>query len=286
MVKRIIFAAAVVLMFAAACVNPDYGDSPDQGDKTGLSVTGEPERPLASAGETKTPPAEAVIETVHPEKTAQALAETTAYPPPPATKWRPVISPYPPQPPEMEGALEAARGYLAEELGLKSGQIGLMYIEPVLWRDAGLGCPQPGKTYGQKTIPGFRVVFQVGRDKYEVHTDQNGKLIALCEGPAPGERLPIPRILLRRAASAQDIVRIAVEHLADTLDVPRDQIEVVRVEDAYWEDKTLGCPRPPGKYPDRAYPKPIPGYLILLAYNGKFYEYHSGGAWLIYCGPV
>jgi hypothetical protein len=74
---------------------------------------------------------------------------------------------------------------------------------------------------------------------------------------------------LRRAASAQDIVRIAVEHLAETLDVPRDQIEVVRVEDAYWEDKTLGCPRPPGKYPDRAYPKPIPGYLILLAYNNE-----------------
>ena len=99
--------------------------------------------------------------------------------------------------------------------------------------------------------------------------------------PAPGERVP-----LRRVRTQEEIVGVARQHLADRLGLPLEEIMVVSVEEAWWEDDALGCPRLPGHYPDRAYPGPIPGYRIILYAKNAQYEYHSGRLWLIFCRRI
>lgn len=191
------------------------------------------------------------------------------------------MTPYPTRPPQAQAAVEAARAFLAEYLGIGVEQVGLVYVEPAEWPDTSLGCPEPGRVYAQVITPGYCVVLQVRNQQYELHTDRSGKQVVLCPGPVPRERVP-----LRRARSQEEIVTLARQHLAERLDVPLEAVEVVTVEEEWWDDDTLGCPRPPGNYPDRAYPGPIPGYRIVLAVEGVQYEYRSGRRWLLFCGIV
>ncbi len=193
----------------------------------------------------------------------------------------PPLETRPTRPPQAQDAVEAARAFLADHLEVPVAQIQLLYVEPQTWPDAGLGCPEPGQAYAQVVTPGYRLVLQVGTRQYEVHTDRSAKHVVLCPGPVPGER-----VSLARAITQEAIVAAARQHLAERLGVPLEAVEVVSVEEALWEDDTLGCPRPPGNYPDRAYPGPMPGYRIVLAVEGVRYEYHSGGLWLIFCGEV
>lgn len=68
-----------------------------------------------------------------------------------------------------------------------------------------------------------------------------------------------------------DVVRLAHEALASELNVPRDQITVVRFAPEEWPDSSLGCPQP-----GRTYLQVItPGYRVILAVNGREYEYHT-----------
>ncbi len=68
-----------------------------------------------------------------------------------------------------------------------------------------------------------------------------------------------------------DVVRLASEALASELNVPREQITVVRFEAHDWPDSSLGCPQP-----GRTYLQVItPGYRVILAAGGREYEYHT-----------
>jgi hypothetical protein len=71
--------------------------------------------------------------------------------------------------------------YLAAELDLPSEQVSLLRSEAVQWRDTSLGCPQPGMMYAQVIVPGYRFVLQVEGTEYEVHTDQRGNKILICQ---------------------------------------------------------------------------------------------------------
>jgi len=194
---------------------------------------------------------------------------------------RPAPPRYPTRSPQAQRAVEVARAFLADHLGIGVGQGGLVYVAAAEWPDTGLGCPEPGEAVAHVPTPGYRVVLQVRERQYELHTDGSGRQVTLCRGPVPGERVP-----LRRTCSQEEIVALARQHLAGRLGVPIERVEVVSVEETEWEDDTLGCPRPPGNYPDRAYPGPIPGYRIILAAQGVQYEYHSGRMWLVFCGMV
>jgi len=174
-----------------------------------------------------------------------------------------------------------ARSFLAEHLGISVGQVGLVYVEPAEWPDTSLGCPELGMMYAQVITPGYRVVLQVRNQWYELHTDRSGKQVMLCPGPVLGERIP-----LRRARSKEEILTLARQHLAERLEVPLETVGIVDVKEEWWDNGTLGCPRPPGKYPDRAYLAPISGYRIILGVEGLQYEYRSGGLWLIFCDKV
>ena len=92
------------------------------------------------------------------------------------------LSPLPTPP---AGPLAAAVTYLAAELGVSSEEVTVLSSEPVGWPDTSLGCPQPGMMYAQVITPGYRFLLQVEGKEYEVHTDQTGQSVVLCQ-PASG----------------------------------------------------------------------------------------------------
>jgi hypothetical protein len=76
------------------------------------------------------------------------------------------------------------------------------------------------------------------------------------------------------------LIQQAKQDLAQRLDVPVEDIELVQFEAVVWPDASLGCPKP-----DMVYAQVLsPGYLVLLKAEGKEYEYHAGkGAEAFYC---
>lgn len=78
-----------------------------------------------------------------------------------------------------EEVVRLAREDLAQKLDLAAETIRLVSCEAVEWRDASLGCPQPGMMYAQVITPGFRVVLEAERKRYEYHTDRS-RIVVLC----------------------------------------------------------------------------------------------------------
>jgi hypothetical protein len=75
--------------------------------------------------------------------------------------------------------------YLAAELDVTSEEVAMLSSEPVEWPDTSLGCPQPGEMYAQVITPGYRFLLQAKGQEYEVHTDQTGQSVVICQ-PASG----------------------------------------------------------------------------------------------------
>jgi len=75
----------------------------------------------------------------------------------------------------------AAVAYLAAELGISSENVTILVSEAVQWPDASLGCSQPGMIYAPVLIPGYRFLLQAEEKEYEVHTDQTGQNLVICQ---------------------------------------------------------------------------------------------------------
>ncbi len=80
--------------------------------------------------------------------------------------------------------VEAARAKLLEFLreqypDLTPDQLNLIAFHSTTWNDSSLGCPEEGQCYAQVLIPGYSLEFQIGDEKFQVHTDANGDVVAL-----------------------------------------------------------------------------------------------------------
>ena len=72
-------------------------------------------------------------------------------------------------------------GILRDDLkkrGIEDAQVVLS--QAVNWPDGALGCPEPGQVYTQVTIPGYRVVFTRGDERWDYRVGDTGGFI-LCE---------------------------------------------------------------------------------------------------------
>ncbi len=116
-------------------------------------------------------------------------------------------------------------------------------------------------------------------------------LIAACSQPAAGpvttqERPPSPIDTGVTATTTQPreddvvydealqpLVDMAIEDLADRLDVDASSIRVISAELLMWPNQALGCPREGMQYPD----VPVDGSRIVLEADGSRYPYHTGG---------
>lgn len=72
-------------------------------------------------------------------------------------------------------------------------------------------------------------------------------------------------------ATAQKMVTLAKERLAQKLGISVGQIALSEVKPVQWRDASLGCPKPGIDY-IRA---ETPGYGVLLETGGKTYNYHT-----------
>ncbi len=86
------------------------------------------------------------------------------------------------------GSVEAkAVADLSRRLNLGSGALQLTAKEAVEWPDGSLGCPVPGMMYTQAIVPGYKLTYSDGSKIYEVHTDESGSRVVLCENSQPTE---------------------------------------------------------------------------------------------------
>ncbi len=80
-------------------------------------------------------------------------------------------------PPEARAAVEAARADLARRTSEPLDTVRIIGIEPTTWPNAALGCPEPGKSYAQLLVPGFRLTLWSARQTYEYHADRGGRVV-------------------------------------------------------------------------------------------------------------
>lgn len=82
----------------------------------------------------------------------------------------------------VEKFIDLARNDLGKNLAIVPDQIIVLDTKEVIWPNAALGCPAPGKSYPQGTVPGYQIHLEVNSQQYVYHTDLNGKII-LCALP-------------------------------------------------------------------------------------------------------
>jgi hypothetical protein len=90
----------------------------------------------------------------------------------------------------LDTLIQSARKDLAQRLSIKPDQIEVVEARSVVWPNAAMGCPQPGKTYAQVLTHGFVVVLEAKDRAYRYHADSGDRLI-LCEGETTS---PLPTI--------------------------------------------------------------------------------------------
>ncbi|MGH9320270.1 MAG: hypothetical protein ACRD21_20995 [Vicinamibacteria bacterium] len=90
-----------------------------------------------------------------------------------------------PESPRLRELAMAARADLSRRLEVKPEAIDLLEVEEVVWRDASLGCPKPGRLYPQATREGHRVRLRFGKRIYAYHSGAAGEPF-LCENPSKG----------------------------------------------------------------------------------------------------
>jgi hypothetical protein len=75
----------------------------------------------------------------------------------------------------------------ARRASVSRDAVEVVSAAPVTWPDGALGCPQPGMTYTQALVPGYRIVLRAGGKEFNYHVGGRG-------GPmfCPPERVTAP----------------------------------------------------------------------------------------------
>jgi hypothetical protein len=96
-------------------------------------------------------------------------------------------------------------------------------------------------------------------------TPTSPQMTVTQEGTVPGTS-PSPR-----TQAENPLVRQAKEDLAQRLNIPIEDIDLLMVEQVVWRDSSLGCPQPGIMYAQVI----TPGFRVILDAAGKQYEYHT-----------
>jgi ABC-type glycerol-3-phosphate transport system substrate-binding protein len=90
---------------------------------------------------------------------------------------------------QLEQVAIRARSELAAELETAEGNLKLVSVQPVTWRDASVGCPEPDQGYAQVLTEGYLVIFEYDGEQYEVHQAVDADPM-VCFLPAPDGFIP------------------------------------------------------------------------------------------------
>ena len=200
--------------------------------------------PLPPRDELPSPDAESPVETPQPD-----LESPVATPSPGTVEF-----------PEVAREL---RSKVAADMGLSPDSLTARSVERVTWRDASLGCPEPGKMYAQVLTEGWKVIYQHAEEgQIEVHATQNLDTFVICEGESGGDA--------EQPAAPEDnpAVQAAVEALAQHLGVDVETLSIQHVEPVEWPTSCLGC----GRANEACLTVITPGYRIMLKHEETVYE--------------
>ena len=82
-------------------------------------------------------------------------------------------------------------------------------------------------------------------------------------------------------ANRERIIQLAIEDLVKREGARADLVTVKSVEAVTWEDMAMGYPQPGRKVA----PGYVPGYQIILSYESREFDYHSGFGRVVYVPP-
>lgn len=106
-----------------------------------------------------------------------------------------------PSTPPVEKFVALSKKDLASRLGIEVARITLVRTAEMLWLNAALGCPRPGKVYPAGRVPGFQIWLEMEGTEYMYNTDFIGQVVLCPElnpeipnsstGPTPDIGVPI-----------------------------------------------------------------------------------------------
>ena len=196
-------------------------------------------------------------------------------------------------PTDLVSPVDIARADLTDRLGSGDG-IVVLVAEDVIWPDGSLGCPQPGMSYTQALVDGYRIDLVVGTTIYSYHgavgrdpflcenadeLDSKGSTDTVVPGTLPPESVDEGNSVSMDEQTVSsydgpliDLVTVAAADLAVHLSVPIGDIVVVSAESVVWPDGSIGCPIPDMRYTQVQ----VDGTKIVLSVDDGIYNYHSG----------
>ena len=77
-------------------------------------------------------------------------------------------------------AILAAQQWLATQLSVAAEQVQISDVEQAEWTDSCLGLGRPNESCLQAITPGWRAVFEINGQRFEVRTDETGSVIRLA----------------------------------------------------------------------------------------------------------
>ena len=86
-------------------------------------------------------------------------------------------------PDEQPAAVQRAISDLVERTGVDPGAVTVASFESVTWRDGSLGCPEPGLSYTQALVDGYRIELVVDGTSHWYHGARDGDP-AWCADPS------------------------------------------------------------------------------------------------------
>ncbi|HEU4808855.1 MAG TPA: hypothetical protein VFT01_11385 [Homoserinimonas sp.] len=72
----------------------------------------------------------------------------------------------------------------ASRAAVDPSAVNVIVAEAVTWSDGSLGCPEPGMSYTQALVPGYRVVVEAGGEELHFHAGVSGEF-RYCDDPRP-----------------------------------------------------------------------------------------------------
>jgi heat shock protein HslJ len=89
----------------------------------------------------------------------------------------------------------AAQQWLAAQLGVLAKDVKIDNLEQTQWPDSCLGLGRPNESCAQVVTPGWKAVFEVNGNTYEVRTDETGSTIRLAaQGGTPSAHAELENI--------------------------------------------------------------------------------------------
>ncbi len=101
-----------------------------------------------------------------------------------------VVAPGPDGTVAIDALLAALKADAAAHAGTDAARIvSARLVEDVLWSDAALGCPQPGLSYTQALVPGWRVHIEItGAAPLVYHASRRGQWLRCPAGRSGAPR--------------------------------------------------------------------------------------------------